>query len=106
MDFANINLKNSEFENLTELINNTLYLEGYNIEIRNVFKGAFHCYIAFKNLLFENKFSSHKNEKLMIRLDTEAQGIKYDPDKIILNKFDVFTRISVVPRPMLLAQKC
>ncbi len=105
LDFDNFKLNNSEFENLTETINKKLSMEGYDVEIRNVFKGAFHCYIGFRNLLYETKLSGHKKEKLMIRLDTEAQGIEYDPDKIILNKFDVFTRINVVPRAMLLAQK-
>ncbi|MBC8184419.1 nucleotidyl transferase AbiEii/AbiGii toxin family protein [candidate division KSB1 bacterium] len=105
LDFDNFNLNNSEFKNLTEIISKKLSLEGYEVETRNIFKGAFHCYIGFRNLLYETKLSGHKKEKLMIRLDTEAQGIEYDPDKIILNKFDVFTRINVVPRPMLLAQK-
>ena len=105
LDFDNFNLNNSEFENLTETISKKLSMENYNVEIRNVYKGAFHCYIGFQNLLFDYKLSRHKNEKLMIRLDTEAQGIEYDPSKIILNKFDVFTRINVVPCPVLLAQK-
>jgi len=56
-------------------------------------------------LLYENKLSAYKDEKLVIRLDTESQRIEYFPETFILNKFDVFTRINVVPVDMLLSQK-
>ena len=105
LDFDNFNLHKAEFENLTNLIESKLTLEGYTVEIRNVFKGAFHCYIGFQNLLYDAKLSGHTQEKLMIRIDTEAQGIEYSPDQVILNKFDVFTRINVVQLAMLLSQK-
>ena len=41
----------------------------------------------------------------MIRLDTESQEITYSPQNVIINKFDVFTRINVVPASLLLSQK-
>ena len=44
-------------------------------------------------------------EKLLIQLDAEPQEFDYRPDKIILNKFDVFLRINVVPEDILLSQK-
>jgi len=105
LDFDNLNLTKEEFENLGELIGKRLALEGYSIEIRNVLKDAYHCYINFRSLLFDNKISPHIQEKLMIRLDTEPQGIAYTPEKVVINKFDVFTRINVVPVDMLLSQK-
>jgi predicted nucleotidyltransferase component of viral defense system len=39
-------------------------------------------------------------------LDTEPQEFAFTPDKIILNKFDVFTQINCTPLDLLLAQKC
>jgi predicted nucleotidyltransferase component of viral defense system len=105
LDFDNFNLKKEEFGEITKLIQRRLPLEGYEIEIRNVFKEAFHCYISIPKILYESGISGHKQEKLMIRLDTEPQGITFSPDKIIINKFDVFTRINVVPLDLLLSQK-
>ncbi len=105
LDFDNFNLKREEFEKIAKLIQGRLQLEGFEIEIRNVFKAAFHCYISIPKILYEYGISGHKKEKLMIRLDTEPQGITYSPGKIIINKFDVFTRINIVPLDLLLSQK-
>lgn len=105
LDFDNFNLTKTEFEEIGELVRKRLVLEGYSIETRNVFKDAFHCYISILNILYENKISQHKEEKLMIRLDTEPQGITYSLEKVIINKFDIFTRINVVPASTLLSQK-
>jgi hypothetical protein len=78
---------------------------GYEVEIRNVKKGAYHCLIRFPEILFEEGLTQHKEEKILIRLDTEAQGFNYKPDKPLLNKFDVFTQINTTPSDILLAQK-
>ncbi len=49
--------------------------------------------------------SRHRAEKLLVQLDTEPQQVNYTPDKVILNRFDVFTRINAVPPDTLLGQK-
>lgn len=41
----------------------------------------------------------------MIQLDTEPQHFSFIPEKVILNKFDVFTQINTTPLDLLLAQK-
>jgi hypothetical protein len=103
--FDNFDLTREEFKELSEIIQNRLTLEGYAVEIKTVFKVAFHSRIAFLDILYDNGVSNHKDEKLMIRLDTEPQRTEYEPDKPIINKFDVFTRIHAVPDGILLAQK-
>ena len=40
-----------------------------------------------------------------MQIDTLAHGFKYQPEKRILNKFDVFTEIFVTPIDILLSQK-
>jgi len=105
LDFDNLGLEKKEFEQLATLIKKQLKLEGYIAEIKNVFKGAYRSYIKITDMLFENKLSNHKQEKLLIQLDAEPQEFDYRPDKIILNKFDVFLRINVVPGDILLSQK-
>lgn len=105
LDFDNLGLNKNEFKQLIQLIQKRLKLQGYNIETKNVFKDAYRSYIRIPDILFENKLSNHKQEKLLIQIDTEPQGFHYQPDKIIINKFDVFLRINVVPSDILLAQK-
>jgi hypothetical protein len=38
-------------------------------------------------------------------VDTAAQGYEYEPETILINKFDVFSEIRVTPLDILLAQK-
>jgi predicted nucleotidyltransferase component of viral defense system len=38
-------------------------------------------------------------------VDTEPQQFNYTPESILINKFDVFVRVHVVPVDILLAQK-
>lgn len=105
LDFDNTGLKEKEFEQLTRLIQRRLKLEGYAAETKNVFKGAYRCYIRIADVLFENGLSDHREEKLLIQVDAEPQGFTYQQDRIVINKFDVFLRINVVPPDILLAQK-
>lgn len=105
LDFDNLGLNKDDFEQLISLIKKQLKLQGYKVETRNVFKGAFRSLIKIPNVLYENKISKHKNEKLLIRIDMEPQDFSYKLDKIIINKFDVFLRINVVHPDILLSQK-
>lgn len=105
LDFDNFNLSETEFVILTKEIQRGLQREGFNVEIRNVIKRAFRCYIKLPQVLFDNAMSDLKNEKILIQVDTEPHNFSYAPDKLILNKFDIFTQIAVTPPDVLLAQK-
>ena len=105
LDFDNFKLSENDFVLLTKEIQNGLKLEGYGVEIRNVMKRAFRCYVKLPQVLFENAVSDLKQEKIMIQVDTEPHDFAYQPDKVFINKFDVFTQIAVTPPDILLAQK-
>lgn len=105
LDFDNTGLGKKGFEALAILLKRKLTLEGYRVEIDSAFAGAYRSSIKFADLLYDNKLSSRKQEKLLIKLDTEPQGFSYKPGQVILNKFDIFTRIDIVPEDILLAQK-
>lgn len=105
LDFDNRGLDKRGFASLSTLIQKKLGLNGYNVEIKTSFRGAYRAYIRVADVLYENKLSPHKEEKILIQLDTEPQNFFYREDKVILNKFDVFTRMDVVPADTLLAQK-
>lgn len=105
LDFDNFNLTQDEFLEITTYIETALKKEGYEIEFRNVLKGAFHCYIKFPKLLFNEGLTGHVEEKILIQLDTEPQHFDFKPETCLLNKFDVFTSIFTTPSDLLLAQK-
>jgi predicted nucleotidyltransferase component of viral defense system len=105
LDFDNRGLKESDFDSLIATVKMSLARMGYKLDYRNVYRNAFRSYLKFSDILFELKISGHKQEMLNIQIDTEPQKFEYDPDKFIINKFDVFQRISVVPSDILLAQK-
>jgi predicted nucleotidyltransferase component of viral defense system len=105
LDFDNFNLSENDFDGISVFIAKELAMEGYEVETRVVHKGAFHCYIKFPELLYRQGLSNVMEEKILIQLDTEAQHFPFQPEKIILNKFDVFTQINTTPLDLLLAQK-
>lgn len=105
LDFDNFGLTTDEFGDLGILVKKQLELLGYEVEIKNVIKGAFHCNIRFPKLLMQSGLSGYAEEKILIQLDTEAQGYDFQSESYILNKFDVFTTIKIAPLSLLLAQK-
>jgi len=105
LDFDNFNLLEEEFGVISNNIDIELGKLGYKVETKNITKGAFHCYIRFPGLLYNEGLSGYAEEKILIQLDTEAQHFDFTPDTPIINKFDVFTQIFSTPLDLLLAQK-
>lgn len=105
LDFDNFAMSGKVFTSISGTIKKELEREGYEVEVKNVYKGAFHCYIRFPGLLFQEGLSGHREQKILIQLDTEPQHFEFTPETYILNKFDVFTEILVTPLDLLLAQK-
>jgi len=105
LDFDNLSLKASDFENMTQLIVRQLKLSGFKIQTKTNLGDVCRSYIRFSDVLFDLGLTGHKEEKIMIQVDAQPQRFLYSPDKVILNKFDVFLRINVVPIDILLSQK-
>ena len=105
LDFDNLKLTEGEFQLLAESIERGLKREGYTAEIRTVLKEAYSVSVKISKILFEYKLSAHKDENLLIKVDAEPQKFPYTSDQPILNKFDIFLRINVVPVDILLSQK-
>ena len=105
LDFDNLGMNYKEFKKLSNLIKDKLSLEGYKIEVSTRQKNAFIASLRIKDILYQFGLSPHPENKMLIEVDAEAQNFKYKPDKKIINKFDVFTSINVVPLEILLSQK-
>jgi len=105
LDFDHFNLTPDDFARVAEEIEKQLTQEGYVVQLRHVYRGAYHCYIRFPRLLYDSGLSGHIEEKILIQIDTEAQHFDFTPEPVLLNRFDVFTTILMTPLPILLAQK-
>lgn len=105
LDFDNSGLTENNFEELMSIIKRSLELQGLMVEARNTYKGAYHCYIKFPDLLYKYGLTPQKREKILIRLDTFSQNFEHQADRILLNKFEVLTEILVTPLDLLLSQK-
>jgi len=105
LDFDNLGLNREQFESLGKLIKYKLELQGCKLETRAVMEKACRLYLRISELLFRNSLSKDPREKIHLQVDTEPQHFEYNTDKILINKFDVFGRISAVPLDILLAQK-
>jgi predicted nucleotidyltransferase component of viral defense system len=105
LDFDNFGLTHDDFEQVAKTIRQGLEREGYQVEMENVYRGAYHCYIKFPNLLQQSGLSGHREAKILIQLDTEPQGFEFQPEVFLLNKFDVFGNIRTTPIDLLLSQK-
>ena len=105
IDLDNFGLSWTEFEEVIQKVKRFMALEGFEVEIRNVAKGAYRCNLKVPALLYEQGISPFQEEKFLIQLDTTAQGYPYEPETILINKFDVFAEIRVTPLNILLSQK-
>ncbi len=105
IDLDNFGLTWSEFEEVIQKVERFLVLEGFEVEIRNVAKGAYRCYMKFPKILYEQGLSRLRDEKILIQVDTIAQDYPYEPEIMLINKFDVFTEIRVTPLNILFSQK-
>lgn len=105
LDFDHIGVTFDEFKEISEYVKKELEQEGYQVDISFSGKTAFRCNIRIPELLYKVGLSPLQNEKILIQLDTENQSFPFTPDKVFINKFDVFKRIIVTPIDLLLSQK-
>ena len=105
LDFDNFTIAEDTFAKVSDVLKKQLEQEGYDVEMKTVYKGAYHCYIRFPEILYKEGLSAYREEKILIQLDTEPQHFDFVPEKYILNRFDVFTQIFITPLNILLAQK-
>ncbi len=105
LDFDNFGLTEQEFLDLSVEVSRGMSKLGFDVEMRNVIKGAFRCYVKIPKLLSDNHLAIMDTEKINIQIDTAPHNFAYVPDKKIINKFDVFTQVFSTPLDILLSQK-
>ena len=105
LDFDCFNLSREDFLSLTDKIINRLRQEGINVEADDKEKDkkliALRRNIVFPGLLFDLGFTGHREKKLLIKIECEPHNYEYEPEKPIIQKFNVFTQI-LAPSPAIL----
>jgi predicted nucleotidyltransferase component of viral defense system len=105
LDFDNFGLNYENFKLLLDKVVKDMELKGFELEFKFIEKMAFHCYIRFPKILFENKLSPNEDEKILIRIDTVNKEKNIVPQVFVLNNFSVYRQILVNPISTILAQK-
>ncbi|MEM1122990.1 MAG: nucleotidyl transferase AbiEii/AbiGii toxin family protein [Bacteroidota bacterium] len=105
LDFDNVGLTATDFEETGRAVQRGLELLGYQTTITFSHKAAFHCKVTFPAILYEYGLSGHKEARIFIKLDTEKQDYKYSRSLVRLQKFGVDTDIFVTPPTLLTSQK-
>ena len=105
LDFDNFGLS---FTDLDKLISNTrkhLEEKGFEIEIRLVEKGAYHCYLKFPKILYNLKLSPLTSQKILVKIDMNDQRVLVRPEVFYLNRFGLNSEILTNRAEIILAQK-
>lgn len=105
LDFDNFGLSFKDFQLLLGKVVLDMRDKGFDIEFRMVEKDAYHCYIKFPNILFDNQMTGHREEKILVRVDATLKKKFVKTEIFVLNKFDVYRNILVNSPSTILAQK-
>jgi len=105
LDFDNFDLSIAEFEDIMKHVVSGLEHEWLVVEMRNIYKWAYHCYIKIPDILFDNELSGQKTERILIKIDTYRQGHDFVVEKKLINEFDVTTSINIAPLSLILSHK-
>ena len=109
LDFDCFNFSKEEFTGLTDTIIDKLKQEGINVKAEDKEKdlklAAFRRNIIFPGLLYELGLTGHRDKKLLIKIECEPHHYAYEPEKPIIQKFNVFTQIFAPSPAILLSMK-
>ncbi len=87
LDFDNFQITEEEFSQVSVSIQTGLEKQGYQVEMKQIIRGAYHCHIRFPGLMFEQGLSGYREERILIQLDTEPQHFDFQPENFVLNNF-------------------
>lgn len=106
LDFDNLGLTKPEFAQVGDLVKRELEREGYEVSAELAGLAAFRCRVRLPGLLFKHGLTGHKEQSILIQLDTEPQRYEYASEPWYLARWDVRQDIRCCPLPLLLSQKC
>lgn len=108
LDFDCKELSENEFMEMTDSV--VLYLQQNNINVETRDKAnsnltAFRRNLYFPEMLFNLGLTGHKEERLLLKVEAQDQGVAYQPIVATVNKMGFFFGIQVPPLDVLCAMK-
>jgi len=108
LDFDCKNFSESDFLKMTDEILVFLQRAGLRVETRNKQNEklkAFRRNIYFPELLFEMGLSGYKEERFLIKIETQNQGFNYERNVVNIKRLGFFFPFPVPPDSVLCAMK-
>ena len=108
LDFDCKDLSEEEFMAMTDSV--VSYLRQNNIEVETRDKAnpkltAFRRNLYFPQMLFNLGLTGHKEERLLVKIEAQDQGVRYRPVVTTINRMGFFFSVQVPPTDVLCAMK-
>lgn len=108
LDFDCKGLTEEEFVEMTDHV--VRYLKQNNIDVEtrdrpNPKLTAFRRNLYFPKMLFNLGLTGHRDERLLLKIETQDQGVTYNPVIANVNKMGFFFNLQVPPLDVLCAMK-
>ena len=108
LDFDCKGLSEEEFIAMTDSV--VLYLQQNNIDVETRDKAnpkftAFRRNLYFPQMLFNLGLTGHKEERLLLKVEAQDQGVLYQPVVSTVNRMGFFFGVQVPPLDVLCAMK-
>lgn len=108
LDFDCKDLSEDEFMAMTDSV--VLYLRQNNVEVEtrdkpNPHLTAFCRNLYFPQMLFDLGLTGHRDERLLLKIEAQDQGVQYQPVVANVNRMGFFFGIQVPPLDVLCAMK-
>lgn len=108
LDFDCKQMSNEDFMDMTNNVLHFLRKSGLNAETKDSESTkltAFRRSFYFPQLLFDLNLTGHKDERFLIKIESQDQGINYTPKVVTVNKCGFFFPQQVPPDSVLCAMK-
>jgi predicted nucleotidyltransferase component of viral defense system len=108
LDFDNKNLPQEEFTEMTDAVLAFLRRSGLRVEIRekpNSKLKAYRSSIYFPELLFELKLSTYREERFLLKIESQNQEFAYQPKMATVRACGFLCSFPVPPDDILCAMK-
>lgn len=108
LDFDCHNMTEEEFMSMTNAVVEFLNRSGLNAQAKDKVNSkltAFRRNIYFPQLLFDLNLTGHKDERFLLKIEAQDQGITYEPKIVNVNSCGFFFPLPVPPDDILLSMK-
>ncbi|MFO7791083.1 MAG: nucleotidyl transferase AbiEii/AbiGii toxin family protein [Bacteroidota bacterium] len=109
LDFDNKNMTRDNFIEMTDSLIRFLNLSGFSVDADDKTKdtelNAFRRNIVFPEFLYKHNLSAFRNEKFLIKIESQNQHIQYNPDKTFIKSCGFVFHINTPPLPVMCAMK-